>query len=266
MILQIIVPACLVLLAFPSGAANRATQQLKGSELSAPFYYEFRGPLNEAVWEKARYTFDGNGTVSRPGMVVSGTDHLSLVVKKLDKPEEGRLYQAGGLSSRRYFSYGTFTVRMRVPTASGLVASFFLMNRWQPQHWLHQEIDIEFLGKSTNAIQFTTHKFYADSGDMSSSDAWVYNAFFNFTAGWHDYSVVWEPKRVAWLVDGRLVRETKMNVPDEPMNILMNHWLVDPKTAWGANWLGPFNDSVLPVSAEYQWVRYEPFGPGKKRR
>ena len=69
---------------------------------------------------------------------------------------------------------------------------------------------------------------------------------------------VWEPDRVAWLVDGVEVRETRKNIPDEPMNILMNHWLADSKTDWGAGWLGPFDEAVLPVSAEYLWVRYVP--------
>ena len=261
--IQIIAIFGLALLAFSTDPAL-AVKPLGGAANAEPFYYEFRGPLDEGVWVKARYTFDGNGTVSRPEMVVSMSDRLALAVKKLAQPEEGRLYQAGGLSSRRLFSYGAFTVRMRVPTAPGLVGSFFLMNPWKPGHWLHQDIDIEFLGRSRNAIQLTTHKYFADTGNMSTSDAFVYTSDFDYGNNWHDYTIVWGPKKVAWLIDGKQVRETLKNIPAEAMNILMNHWLLDPKSSWAAGWLGPFDETALPVSAEYLWVRYDPLKKAAK--
>jgi len=221
-----------------------------------PFFCEFRGALDEAVWEKARYTFDGNACVSDPEEVRPGPEYLTLRIRKLDTARENRSYSAGGLMSRRLFTYGTFTVSMRVPIPPGTVGSFFLMNPWQSGHWLHKEIDYEFLGKSRHAVQANIHKFWADT-ESAAGKPLVCEAPFDYGEGFHEYTVVWKPDVVEWLADGKKVHESRDNVPDEPMNMLMNFWIPDPKTGWTSNWVGLFDEKTLPAKVEYRWVRYE---------
>ncbi len=222
-----------------------------------PFHYEFKGALDETVWEKARYTFEGNACVSDPDDVVPGPDHLALRVRKMESPRENRVYSAGGLRSLRLFTYGTFTVSMRVPIPSGTVGSFFLMNPWQPGRWLHKEIDFEFLGKSRHAVQVNLHRFWADT-ESAAGNPFVWEALFDYGDDFHEYTVVWKPDVVQWLVDGRMIHESRENVPDESLNILMNFWIPDPKVSWAANWVGTFDERKIPAQVEYRWVKYTP--------
>jgi beta-glucanase (GH16 family) len=253
--------AGLALLLLGATISCRSKVQVVSSASEAqPFHYVFKGALDETVWEKARYTFEGNATVSDPDDVVPGSEHLSLRIRKMETPRENRSYSAGGLRSLRRFTYGTFTVSMRVPIPSGTVGSFFLMNPWQPGHWLHKEIDFEFLGKNRHAVQVNLHKFWADT-ESAAGRPLVWEAPFDYGGDFHEYTVVWKPDIVEWRVDGVRIHASRENVPDGPMNMLMNVWVPDPKVAWAADWVGPFDEGTLPVTVEYRWVRYEPL-PG----
>jgi beta-glucanase (GH16 family) len=261
----------LLLAAFSAGCGGIAPApitptprpQVGGAAESAPFYSAFRGEVDPAVWTKGEGgSFPGNGCWTFTSAAASGPDFLSLWIRRLDQPIQDKSYSCGGLTSQRQFSYGTFTVSMRGPIVSGSTCSFFLMNRWQPGRWLHKEIDIEFLGKSQYLVQFTVHRVYSDSAQQTSPSSCLVTLPFDYKADFHEYGIRWAPDRIAWLVDGRELCQETQRIPDEPLNIFMNHWVYDPNdsaTASGmAAWLGPLNDADLPSHAEYAWVRYAP--------
>ncbi len=234
-----------------------------GPAESAPFYGAFQGAVDSAAWEIIDGTsFTGNGCWAFPSSAVAGPDFLTLWIRRLGQPVAGKSYSCGALVTRRQFSYGTFSVRLRGPIISGTTCAFFLMNTWQPGHWLHKEIDIEFLGKSRHLVQLTAHRAYADSGQDISPPSCTATLPFDYKADFHEYAIVWTPQRIAWLADGQEVCQETQRVPDEPLNIRINHWPLDPNdsaTAPGmAAWLGPLNDADLPSRADYAWVRYTP--------
>jgi len=242
-----IIPAAAILLAVVSAA-------LAAEE---PFFWKFSDGLDPAVWIVADNTFPGSASAFIPedAQVVEGK--LRLSIRKLKAKRHDRRYSGATIQSVRYFGYGTFTVRMRAPIASGTTGTFFLMNRWEPGNWFHKEIDIELLGKSRSAVQFNVHRFYAESGSAVGKP-FVHTAPFDYGAEFHEYAIRWTKDRIDFFVDGALVNRYTENIPDEPLSILMNHWVADPGSDWAANWLGPFKERDLPSFTEYEWVRFEP--------
>jgi beta-glucanase (GH16 family) len=227
-----------------------------------PFFDDFDGDVDESVWQKGIYTFDGNGSVFSPEQVVQEDGLVILRIDPLDTPDQGRNYVSGQLQSIRFFSYGTFTVRMRSSIPTGTVSSFFLMNQWQSGHWLHKEIDIEFLGKAPKAVQYNVHKFYGDT-ESAAGDPHMQELLFDIGDSFHDYGIIWGPDKIEWTVDGETVYTYDQNIPDEPMNIFINYWVADPNDFGSTDWLGELNESDLPSMVEYEWVKYEPLFPGE---
>lgn len=157
--------------------------------------------------------------------------------------------------SQEAFQYGRFEVAMRSAAGDGVVSSFFLYNLDTDCNWPaeNNELDIEMTGNTEN-LYFTTHYpgpwFYTD----------IYSPAFNPHTAIHEYAFEWEPGIVRWFVDGNLV-----NVQDQvfvadliyPMRIMMNLWASEATT-----WVGNWDPSVMPVSSEYEYVRYAAYTPG----
>jgi len=210
-------------------------------------------------------SFPGNGTYALPSEVTSSAECTTLGIHRLSQAMGGKHYSSGVLVSKQRFSYGTFTVRMRAPIVSGSTCSFFLMNPYQSGHWLHKEIDIEVLGKAQNprnSVQFTVHRYYQDTQQANAASC-LATLPFDVGAAFHEYRIQWTPGLIVWSVDGSEVCRETQRVPDEPLNIYMNHWVYDPYAEpgyveWGSTWLGPLSDDDLPSRADYEWVRYDP--------
>jgi beta-glucanase (GH16 family) len=245
-------PFLLALLTFFSTSAAAEKPAATHSQ-DTPLYSSFLKGIDGNVWRKAAGTFDGNGLVPKPEMVICTNGYVSLLTRRLPQPEQGRSYAGGGLFGERFFLYGTFTVRMKAMVLPGFVASFFLMGRAQSGRSLHREIAIGFPGKNRSTVRFALDRTYADTDGQDNADVRLMDLPFDTGAAWHEYSIVWEPKRVAWLVDGHQVHETSTNIPDEPMNINLNQWLPQgealPET---------LDTESLSSEADFMWVSYDP--------
>ena len=161
----------------------------------------------------------------------------------------------GAINTNEAFLYGRFETSMRSVGESGVVSSFFLYNYDLGCNWPaeNNEIDIEMTGNSED-ILFTTHYpgpwYYTD----------VFDPSFNPHDAMHDYAIEWEPGIVRWFIDGTLV-----NVQDQPfvadliypMRIFMNLWVSDIE-----DWVGPWDPAVMPVTSQYDYVRYYAYTPG----
>ena len=161
----------------------------------------------------------------------------------------------GSIATKENYLYGRFEVRMQSVAWEGVVSSFFLYNIDEDCSWPEEnnEIDIEMTGNN-EWLQFTTHypslTYHTD----------IVVPDFNPHAALHDYAIEWEPGIVRWFVDGELA-----NVQDapyvegliHPMEILMNCW---PSEAVG--WTGVWDPSIMPVEAQYDYVRCYAYTPG----
>jgi hypothetical protein len=164
-------------------------------------------------------------------------------------------YKGAELRTRDTFLYGRFEVRMKSAEGSGLLSSFFTYHDTPnvPAQW--NEIDIEILGQYSDQIQYNI----ITQGQINH----VVNKIvrFNPHQAFHVYAIEWTPDYVAWNVDGfEIYREVGSHVQQliyQPKN-MMNIWPPDYP-----NWVGPFDPSILPVFAFYDWVKYYEYTPGE---
>lgn len=192
------------------------------------------GYMFNVNWHKDNVTFN-NG-------------NLQLVIDN-EKQASKIPYSGGEFRSKNFFGYGRYEVSMKPIKNDGVVSSFFTYtgpsdnNPWD-------EIDIEFLGKDTNQVQFN---YYRDGkGDHEH----MYNLGFDASKEFHTYAFEWHKDKIIWFVDGKeAYRIENNNIPVTKAKLMMNAWCgtgVD-------KWLNKFDDKHLPVTAEYQWIKYTPF-------
>ena len=78
---------------------------------------------------------------------------------------------------------------------------------------------------------------------------------FDASEDFHTYAFEWHKNAIIWYVDGKEVfRREGENLPCTKGKIMMNAWCgkgVD-------TWLKAFNDENIPLTAEYQWIKYTP--------
>jgi beta-glucanase (GH16 family) len=158
------------------------------------------------------------------------------------------------LSSGPFYGYGYYEVRMKVTgvgdpaTNRGVCASFF----WKRKNYAAAEWDLEFL---TNEKWITS----PDSGEVTMnyhlndgrSKVHRQKLPFNPSKGFHRYGFLWQPTRLDWTVDGKIVYSfDDPGVASEPGYIMMNSWTGNKN--WGG--LSPTEDAVT----VYDWVKFYP--------
>ena len=215
--------------------------------------------LDTSAWQVQLYSFPANGCNMRADRVAAagGTLSLGLALNPARTVDAPKLCNAGEIGSYTFFTYGLFQVRLKAPSVPGAVSAFFLMNPYQPSEWEHREIDIELLGKAPGDIQMTTHDFQNGGRDWKHA-ATTQPLGFDYSAGFHDYAILWTPDAVTWFVDHKAVHTETQYVPHEPLQIRMNTYLGDPATQGVTQWLGPIDAGKLPAAALYQTISYAP--------
>ncbi|MCI7540044.1 MAG: family 16 glycosylhydrolase, partial [Veillonellaceae bacterium] len=141
-----------------------------------------------------------------------------------------------------------YEVSMKAMKNDGVVSSFFTYtgpsdsNPWD-------EIDVEVLGKDTTKVQFN----YFRNGQGGHEH--MYDLGFDASEDFHTYAFEWHKDKIIWFVDGKeAYRIEGANMPVTKGKIMMNAWAGKNVDAW----LKAFDDSNLPIMAEYQWVKYTP--------
>ena len=167
-------------------------------------------------------------------------------------------YRGGELRSIETFRYGRFEVRCRSVGGSGTVSSFFTYNERVVNGQLDlNEIDIEWLGRYTDRVQYNTitgnHDYHIQFQPLE----------FDPATEFHTYAIEWTPDYVSWSVDS-LVCYTQegghVDSLDRAQRLIMNIWIPD-----FPDWVGPFDPQDLPRYACYDWVKVYDFTPGAGR-
>ena len=147
--------------------------------------------------------------------------------------------------------YGKFEARYKPAQGEGLVSSFFVYNDDTPNTpWV--EVDIELLGRFPRVVDMNTI--------TNTSHLRTHFNPFNTHLDFFEYGFEWTPDYVAWFINGEEVyRQTADHVADlnHSAKIMMNIW--NPVFD---DWVGIWDERVLPRFAYYDWVRYASYTPG----
>ena len=172
---------------------------------------------------------------------------MQLIIDNDASPKGGIPYSGGEFRSKDFYGYGLYEVSMKAIKNDGVVSSFFTYtgpsdnNPWD-------EIDVEILGKDTTKVQFN---YFTDS---KGGHEYMHDLGFDASEDFHVYGFEWTESGIKWFVDGEEVHSAEKKIPTTPGKIMMNAWCgtgVD-------GWLNAFDDSALPLKAEYEWVRFTP--------
>jgi len=213
--------------------------------------------IDTARWTAMTHSWDGNlaqfgaenATVSE-GILSVGLS----AVEGADKP-----YAGVELRSVETLTFGKLEASVRFARGSAVVSSLVLIyTPWPPDDW--NELDIEFLGKNTDEIQFN-HMVNIPPADPESGHVQypeLVPLAFDPAAEFHTYAIEWEPGEARFFIDGMLYHTAteEMQRMVLPQNILLTIWASD-----AVSWAGPVDETTAPTAASYDWLRVYDYVP-----
>lgn len=163
-----------------------------------------------------------------------------------------RNYACGEIQTTKRYGYGTYEARYRTATGSGLNSAFFTYigpADKQP----HDEIDFEVLGKNSGEVQVNQY-IKAKGGNEK-----LVPVGAKADDGFNDYAFVWEPGRLRYYLNGKLVQDVTdpSKIPDSQQKIFFSLWGTDTLK----DWMGKFA-YTKPTSLEVDRFAYT--APGDK--
>lgn len=189
--------------------------------------------------------------------------HLALLL--LLSSIAAKDYKGAELYTDETFMYGRFEARMSMAAGSGLVGSMFLyygdsyLGGEEP--WV--EIDMEVLGQNPQEFQ---SNIISGSAESKISSEQTHTLSTPTNTQYHTYAIEWTPTDVAWFVDAIEIRRTKTGTNDnkqqvsslnKEQSLRFNLWASE-----ATEWVGPWDESILPVHQFINWVKVYTYTPG----
>src|ERR1700729_1629071 len=150
---------------------------------------------------------------SRPANAeLNGQGDLAITAraeKYTGKDSVTREYTSARLQTLKKFEfqYGLAEARIQVPGGQGLIGQFWMLGSeaYEQENWpACGEIDVaEVLGSEPNIVNGTLHApwSWAPTGEQGQAETAT-----PLSAGFHTYSVEWEPERISFMLDGTVYK------------------------------------------------------------
>lgn len=156
------------------------------------------------------------------------------------------------------FQYGLAEARIQVPAGQGLVGQFWMLGSeaYEQENWpACGEIDVaEVLGSEPNIVNGTLHApwSWAPTGVQGQGESPT-----PLAAGFHTYSVEWEPERISFMLDGAVYKTvTPGDLPAGAAWPFKHPFFLLMDLTVGGEWSGPPSASThFPAQMLVDWVR-----------
>ncbi|XP_009382126.3 probable xyloglucan endotransglucosylase/hydrolase protein 32 [Musa acuminata AAA Group] len=136
-----------------------------------------------------------------------------------------------GFKSKNSYRNGYFgaSIKLQSGYTAGVNTAFYLSNN-QAYPGFHDEVDIEFLGNiEGRPYILQTNVYVRGSGDGRIIGREMrFHLWFDPTASFHHYAILWDPDEIIFLVDDvpirRYARKVEATFPDRPMWVYGSIW------------------------------------------
>lgn len=190
--------------------------------------------------------FSNNFTITWGGTthVVPSADGNSVKMI-LDKTS------GANFAGTKSYVYGGFSVQLQLPggDSAGVCSAFFTTSSGSN----HDELDFEFLGNVSGEPYILQTNVFANG--IGGREERIY-LWFDVTAGFHTYSVVWNPQQVTFTIDNIPIRiygnhqNMGIDYPSQPMSVYSS--IFDASTWATRNGAVPIDYTKAPFVASYQ--------------
>ncbi|XP_062079780.1 xyloglucan endotransglucosylase/hydrolase protein 24-like [Humulus lupulus] len=188
----------------------------------------------------------GNGR----SKIVNNGQLLSVTLDKVS----GSGFESNG---KYLFARIDMLIKLVSGNSAGTVTAFFLSSKGKG----HDEIDFEFLG-NVSGQPYTVHTNVFCNGEGKREQQ--FRLWFDPTADFHKYSILWSPHHIVWLVDETPIREFKnlesKGVPfpkNKAMKLYSSLWEADNWATRGG--LVKIDWSKAPFKAFFKEFRAEKY-------
>ncbi|MFC3163140.1 glycoside hydrolase family 16 protein [Ciceribacter thiooxidans] len=172
------------------------------------------GPHQNCTWSKSQVSVAGG-----------------LLTLTFDQQKTGdRDYVCGEIQTRKRYGYGTYEIRMKAATGSGLNSAFFSYIGPADKK-PHDEIDFEVLGRDTSKVQ--VNQYVSRKGGNEA----LVDVPGGADTGFNDYAFVWEKDRLRFFVNGEMAHEVTdpTKLPVNAQKIFISLWGTDTLKDWMGN-------------------------------
>lgn len=233
---------------------------------------EFNGPAGASPGPDWNFDTGGDGWdeeelqyyTSRPANAeLNGQGDLAITAraeKYTGKDGVTRDYTSARLQTleKFEFQYGLAEARIQVPAGQGLVGQLWMLGSeaYEQENWpACGEIDVaEVLGSEPNVANGTLHApwSWAPNGVQGQAESTT-----PLSAGFHTYSVEWEPERISFMLDGTVYKTvTPADLPAGAAWPFKHPFFLLMDLTVGGEWSGPPSASThFPAQMLVDWVR-----------
>jgi beta-glucanase (GH16 family) len=231
------------------GSKTRSNRNIPGWTMT--FSDEFKsGTLDKSKYVRYWGKPSTGGAVSwwnGDSALIVQDGYLRLKIAKENVTKNGILYPytAGGFTQLTEQTYGRWVVRARMPQGAGTQGYISL---WREDFKWPPEIDFaEVRGSLPNENIFTQH--YSAAGKHETEVSKLYES--DYTNKFHEYTVIWEPGKLTWLVDGVQKFTTTQKFPASPMVLAVGDLVGDCGSFSGC----PQTTNVFPTYLDIDYIR-----------